>query len=80
MPYRNVSELPGPVREHLPAHAQEIYMKAFNSASKQYADPRKRRTKGSREETAHRVAWAAVERVYEKSEDGRWRRKPSSSG
>jgi len=75
MPYRNRSELPGAVREHLPAHAQDIYAKAFNSAWEQYADPRKRREKGSREETAHRVAWAAVEKVYQKDASGRWRRK-----
>lgn len=41
MPYRNVSELPKAVREHLPPHAQEIYMKAFNNAWDQYAEDRK---------------------------------------
>ena len=76
MPYRNDSELPDGVREHLPAHAREIYRKAFNSAWEQYADPAKRRGKVSREETAHRVAWAAVERVYQKDAKGRWRRQP----
>ena len=76
MPYRKVSQLPGAVREHLPAHAQDIYLKTFNSAWTQYADPRKRRNNISREETAHRVAWAAVEKLYEKGTDGRWRRRP----
>ena len=74
MPYRNVSELPQGVREHLPAHAREIYLKAFNSAWAQYADARKRRKKGTREEIAHRVAWAAVKRLYEKDTTGQWRR------
>ena len=74
MPYRNTSELPRSVRQHLPAHAQDIYLKAFNSAWKQYSDRNKRRGAASREETAHKVAWGAVERVYEKGEDGRWRK------
>lgn len=74
MPYRNTSELPQAVREHLPAHAQDIYMNAFNNAWTQYADERKRRDKVSREATAHKVAWGAVERVYEKDANGKWRR------
>jgi cation transport regulator len=77
MPYRNVSELPPAVREHLPPHAQDIYMKAFNNAYTQYADPRKRRKNRSREASAHSVAWAAVERLYEKGANGRWREKSS---
>lgn len=76
MPYRTNSDLPAAVREHLPDHAQDIYRKSFNNAWVQYADPRKRRGKTSREETAHRVAWAAVENAYEKGAGGRWRRKP----
>lgn len=75
MSYRTVADLPTAVREHLPAHAQDIYRQAFNNAWAQYADAAKRRKNASREETAHRVAWAAVERVYEKGTDGRWRRR-----
>jgi cation transport regulator len=78
VPYRNSSDLPKAVREHLPVHAQRIYMKAFNSAWEQYADLKKRREGASREETAHRVAWAAVEHSYEKGIDGQWHRKPQS--
>jgi cation transport regulator len=74
MPYRTVAELPPSVREHLPPHAQEIYQQAFNNAWAQYKDPGKRRSKGTREETAHRVAWAAVERSYEKGKNGKWQR------
>lgn len=77
MPYRNVSELPPAVREHLPAHARDIYMKAFNNAWAQYTEPRKRRKNRSREASAHSVAWAAVERLYEKGADGLWRKKSS---
>ncbi len=76
MPYKQVEDLPDSVRAHLPRHAQEIYMKAFNSAFEEYADPRKRRGDASREETAHRVAWAAVKEVYEKDEKtGEWKKK-----
>ncbi len=76
MPYQTIKELPESVRNHLPEHAQEIYKEAFNNAWEQYADPKKRRGNESREETAHRVAWAAVKQVYEKDEkSGEWRRK-----
>lgn len=74
MPYARKSELPESVRDSLPEHAQEIYREAFNSAWKEYDEPRERRGDASREETAHRVAWSAVKKQYEKS-DGRWRRK-----
>ncbi len=33
MPYRSKQELPDSVQHVLPAHAQEIYKEAFNSAS-----------------------------------------------
>ncbi|QWG11131.1 ChaB family protein [Bradyrhizobium sediminis] len=67
MPYLTVEDLPPPIQAHLPLHAQEIYLGAFNSAWTQYAD----RGPEQRESTAHRVAWAAVKRKYEKSGD-RW--------
>jgi len=75
MPYRNVSELPLAVRKHLPMHAQRIYLKAFNNAWEQYSDEKKRRGGASREETAHKVAWSAVEHVYQKGKDGKWKRR-----
>ncbi|HLV34144.1 MAG TPA: putative cation transport regulator ChaB [Spirillospora sp.] len=76
MPYNKLSELPDSVRDNLPKHAQEIYKEAFNSAWEQYKDPEDRRGDASREETAHRVAWAAVKQVYEKDEQsGRWHKK-----
>lgn len=73
MPYQNLDELPDSVKAHLPRHAQEIY-EAFNHAWNEYADPDKRRGDASREETAHKVAWSAVKREYEKQGD-RWVRK-----
>jgi cation transport regulator ChaB len=36
MPYRSKQELPDSVQHVLPAHAQEIYKEAFNSAWDQY--------------------------------------------
>lgn len=76
MPYKKVSELPESVRDNLPDHAQEIYMEAFNSAWDQYDEPEERRGDATREETAHKVAWSAVKKTYQKDENsGKWRRK-----
>ncbi len=72
MPYDSVSELPDSVRDHVPKHAQEIYKEAFNSAWDGYKDPDDRRGDATREETAHKVAWAAVKDKYEKGDDGDW--------
>lgn len=73
MPYQSIDGLPESVKNVLPLHAQEIYMEAFNSAWKQYDKPEERRGDASREETAHRVAWAAVKNKYEKDEkSGKW--------
>ena len=78
MPYQNLSDLPASVRDNLPEHAQEIYMEAFNSAWEQYDRPEERRGDATREETAHKVAWAAVKRVYEKDErTGEWKKSAS---
>ena len=65
MPYEVNSDLPAPVRHHLPGHAQTIYREAFNHAYAAHAgDPRQ-------EEIAHRTAWYAVKKKYAKS-DGMW--------
>ena len=74
MPYKNASDLPDSVRDNLPKHAQEIYMSAYNSAWDQYDEPEERRGDASREETAHRIAWAAVKKKYEKEGD-KWVRR-----
>jgi len=37
MPYRSNTYLPPSARHHLPAHAQNIYRAAFNSASASHA-------------------------------------------
>ncbi len=59
MPYAKVSELPDAVRA-MPAHAQEIYMSAYNAAFKQY---------DGNEGKAHGTAWAAVKNKYKKVGD-----------
>jgi cation transport regulator len=71
MPYPSVETLPESIREHLPLHAQEIYRSAFNNAWDRYVE-----RGGEREEAAHRVAWAAVKRLYRKA-DGEWIEKSS---
>jgi cation transport regulator len=72
--YKDINDLPDSVKNNLPKHAQEIYLKAYNHAWDQYAHPELRWGGASREETAHRVAWAAVKREYEKNGDA-WVRK-----
>lgn len=76
MPYQRTSDLPDSVKNNLPGHAQEIYLEAYNSAWEQYDRPEERRGDASREETAHKVAWAAVKKKYEKDEKtGGWKEK-----
>ncbi|MGA9289780.1 MAG: ChaB family protein [Anaerobacillus sp.] len=65
MPYNSRNDLPDQVKDNLPAHAQDIFKEAFNSASEQY----------DQEKTAFKVAWSAVEEKYEKNENGNWVKK-----
>jgi cation transport regulator len=75
MPYDNLKSLPKSVKHVLPKHAQEIYLAAFNSAWDQYKDQTDRRqSDDTREEVAHKVAWAAVKQKYKKTGD-KWKRK-----
>lgn len=66
MLYASIEALSGPIREHLPLHAQEIYRSAFNNAWERYTNRGE-----SQEEIAHRIAWAAVKRQYCRI-DGAW--------
>ena len=72
MPYASNTALPDSVRHALPAHAQDIYRAAFNNAFENYSDDARR------EEIAHRVAWAAVKKLYVKI-DGHWHVKSQAS-
>jgi cation transport regulator len=66
MPYESIRDLPSPVREYLPEHAQEIYRAAYNSTWDFLQD----------EGRAHQVAWAAVKHKYEKdNKSGKWKAK-----
>jgi cation transport regulator len=63
MPYASTDDLPESVRGHLPPHAREIYLAAFNNAWRQHArDP-------DGEAVVHRIAWGAVKRSYRKDGD-----------
>lgn len=75
MPYDKLSDLPDSVKDNLPKHAQEIYQSAFNNAWDEYNEPDKRRGDDSREEVAHKVAWAAVKNSYQKNASGNWVKK-----
>lgn len=68
MPYESNFDLPENLQRLLPDHAQDIFREAFNHAYDAHeGDPRQ-------EEAAHRIAWAAVKRLYVKTADG-WRRR-----
>ncbi len=69
MPYKTNNDLPKNVTHVLPAHAQDIYREAFNHAWQEYVRPEKRQDDVSREETAHKVAWSAVKKKYQKTGD-----------
>jgi cation transport regulator len=65
MPYQNIKDLPESVKNHLPKHAQEIFLATFNHAIEEYDS----------EESAFRVAWSAVKRDDEKGQDDNWHEK-----
>ncbi|MDI9222106.1 putative cation transport regulator ChaB [Pantoea sp. EA-12] len=75
MPYDSRSSLPDSVKNVLPAHAQDIYIAAFNSAWDEYKEKKDRKDDSTREEVAHKVAWSAVKQKYEKGHDDRWHKK-----
>lgn len=77
MPYKDESELPEVVRHSLPKHGQAIYLAAYNNAYDEYSDPAKRRGMDSAETVAHKVAWAAVKKEFEKDAvTGQWVKRP----
>ncbi len=66
--------MPENLKDKLPKHAQDIYKEAYNNAYEQYDKPEKRKGDASREETANKVAWAAVKKKYKKGDDDKWHR------
>ena len=75
MPYRSKTRTPRQRSACTACPCAEIYKEAFNSAWDQYKDKDERRDDASREETAHKVAWAAVKNSYEKGDDDKWHKK-----
>jgi cation transport regulator len=71
MPYHVNQDLPDGVKNHLSSQAQTIYREAFNRAWDKYRHPLSRHKGRTREETARRIAWAAVKEKYKKLDD-RW--------
>lgn len=69
MPYDTISSLPKQIKDNLPKHAKQIYKEAYNSAFDNYESPKDRKGNASREEVAHKVAWAAVKKKYKKEGD-----------
>lgn len=70
MLYKKPSDLPPQVKNLLSEHAQEVYIKAFNSALEEYRDPEKYHE--TLEEVAHEEAWSAVKKEFHKNEHGKW--------
>jgi len=66
MPYKTLSELPPPVKDNLPTHAEEIYMAAYNSAWEQHGK------ENNAEIICNSIAWAAVKKAYKKNTEGKW--------
>lgn len=63
MPYQQNADIPKAVRDALPAEAQTIWRKAFNSIEEQTGD----------ESRAAAGAWGAVQRAgWRKNENGKW--------
>ena len=65
MPYKKIEDLPPAVRKPLPKHAQEIFLKVFNNSLTEYHS----------EESAFKVAWAAVKKSFRKNSKGKWVKK-----
>lgn len=68
MLYKSIVDLPKGIKNNLPIQAQKIYVKAYNLSLKN--NPKQE----TKEQTAHRVAWAAVKQEYEKLDRG-WHKK-----
>jgi len=66
MPYESLEALPQDVQNKLPQEAQQIFMAAFNSASKN----------GLSEDAARETAWNSVKNSYTEGENGQWHHYP----
>lgn len=66
MPYQLNKDLPAGVRKVLPAAAQTIYRKAFNSSYKEYY---------KNEGLASKIAWSAVKKSGYSKGQTKWTKK-----
>ena len=64
--YKTKDDLPKGVKDNLPKHAQDIYKEAYNAALDEHG------SEANSEQIAHKIAWSAVKKSYEKVE-GEWR-------
>jgi cation transport regulator len=75
MPYKTIHDLPDSIKNSLPEHAQEIFLRVFNSAWDEYKDAANRRGDDSQDQVARKVAWSAVKKVYTRISTGHWVKK-----
>ena len=64
-PYTRISELPASIRKVLSPSLQNVFLRVWNKAYKQYKN----------ETRAFRVAWSVIRRIGRKGKDGKWHRK-----
>ncbi|MBX9947541.1 MAG: ChaB family protein [Candidatus Obscuribacterales bacterium] len=69
MPYQSIDDLPPPVKNNLPRHAQKIFKDALNSAYETHH--------GKDEITSFKIAWTAVKKKYKK-QNGKWVKKEAA--
>jgi len=74
MPYASTADLPESVQTVLPLHAQGIFKDAYNNAWEEYRLPASRHGHETRQEISYRIAWCAVNRIYQKGDGGKWHR------
>ena len=75
MPFSKNTQLPLTIRKHLPVGAQTIFREVFNQAWHRHENPKYRKPGTTQEETAHRIAWFAVKKSYQKGKSGKWIKK-----
>jgi cation transport regulator len=75
MKYKELQDLPETVTKRLPMRGQKIYMQAFNDAWFAAVGNGGGGQDGSPEAAAHRMAWSAVLKEYEPSDNGKWQPK-----
>lgn len=72
MPFQSINQLPRNVRDSLPSHGQQSYMKSFNRAYTAYPDSEEDDNEEKRESSSHEAAWAAIRKKFKKDDKGKW--------